>query len=247
MKLKNILAIAFAGSLGLSSVCIADTIVVGAEPAFAPFEYIDNETKELTGFDIELIKAIIESQGHEVEFNTMPFDALIPALLTHTVDVALSAITITDERKKRVDFSNPYYKSGLSILINAQDKDKIKSEADLVGQKICVQIGTTGSYYAQNIKDATVNAFNTAPESYIELKAKGCVAAINDKPVNDYYLVTTKDKSIIAVDQTLSAEDYGIAVAKGDSKMLEIVNKGLLELQQNGTYQKLYDKYFKAQ
>ena len=75
---------------------------VGAEPAYAPFEFIDEETKELTGFDIELIKAIAEVEGYKIEINTMPFDALIPALLTNNVDVILSAITITEERKKKI-------------------------------------------------------------------------------------------------------------------------------------------------
>ena len=106
---------------------------VGAEPAYAPFEFIDEETKELTGFDIELIKAIAEVEGYKIEISTMPFDALIPALLTNNVDVILSAITITEERKKRVAFSVPYYDSGLTILINEKDKDKVF--LDIVSKK----------------------------------------------------------------------------------------------------------------
>lgn len=243
MKISSLIALAFT-SLFVANVSAAEVIRVGAEPAYAPFEYIDNDTKELTGFDIELIAAIAKSQGYDVEYSTMPFDALIPAILTKTIDVALSAITITDERKKRVSFSDPYYQSGLTILINKENAETIKNVDDLKNQTICVQIGTTGSYYASEIEGAKVAQFNTAPESYIELKAKGCVAAINDKPVNDYYLSTTKDSGIISLAQTLSAEYYGIAVGKDDEKMLKIVNDGLAKIKADGTYQKLYEKYF---
>lgn len=220
---------------------------VGAEPSYAPFEFMDENTKQLTGFDIELIDAIAKSQGYSIEITTMPFDGLIPALFTNTIDVALSAITITPERQKRVAFSDPYYESGLSILIREEDKDKIKSVKDLEGQVICTQIGTTGSFYAQKeIKGATASNFNSAPESYLELKAGGCVAAINDRPVNDYYLATNQSSGIISLPQTLSAENYGIAINKNNSEIIEIVNAGFDKIKADGTYDKLYQKWFGA-
>lgn len=244
--LKQKILCGIAALCAVLSVQAEDKIMrVGAEPAYAPFEFIDEETKELTGFDIELIKAIAEVEGYEIEISTMPFDALIPALLTNNVDVILSAITITEERKKRVAFSVPYYDSGLTILINEKDKDKVKSVKDLEGQKICVQIGTTGANYASTqIKDAVVSQFNTAPESYLELKAGGCVAAINDRPVNDYYLATNKSEGIISLPGTLSSESYGIAMRKTDEDMVKAVNDGYQKLKENGTLDKIYSKWF---
>ena len=245
LKQKILCAAAIALCSVVSAQAEDKVMRVGAEPAYAPFEFIDEQTKELTGFDIELIKAIADIEGYKIEINTMPFDALIPALLTNNVDAVLSAITITEERQKRVDFSVPYYQSGLTILINDKDKDNIKSVKDLEGKSICVQIGTTGATYASTqIPGATVSQFNTAPESYLELKAGGCVAAINDRPVNDYYLATGKSEGTISVPGILSSENYGIAVRKGDKEMLEAINSGYKKLQDNGDLDKIYNKWF---
>lgn len=243
-----------AGALALSACAFSfnaqaadeNILRVGAEPAYAPFEFMDENTKELTGFDIELIDAIAKAQGYKIEVSTMPFDALIPALFTNTIDVALSAMTITEERQKRVAFSEPYYESGLTILIREVDKDNIKSADDLKNQKICVQIGTTGAYYAEKIEGATVTNFNSAPESYLELKNGGCVAAINDKPVNDYYLATNQSSGIISLPGTLSAENYGIAINKNNEDVIKLVNEGFSKIKADGTYDALYQKWFGA-
>lgn len=224
----------------------AKVLRVGAEPSYAPFEFMDEQTKELTGFDIDLIAAIAEAEGYTIEITTMPFDGLIPALMTGTIDTALSAMTINEERKKRVDFSEPYYESGLSILIRAADQDKFKTVKDLEGQTICCQIGTTGSFYAAEIPGATVSNFNTAPESYLELRAGGCAAAINDRPVNDYYLNTNSSSGIVSLPDTLSAENYGIAVRKGNEEILSLINSGFDKIKANGVYEKLYTKWFGA-
>ncbi len=242
------IALLSAGAL-FSSVQAAEGQVlrVGAEPSYAPFEFMDEQTKQLTGFDIELIEAIAKAEGYSMEVSTMPFDALIPALFTNTIDVALSAMTITEERLKRVDFSEPYYESGLTILIRQEDKDKIKSVDDLKNETICVQIGTTGAFYAEEqIEGSTVKQFNSAPESYLELKAGGCRAAINDRPVNDYYLATNQSAGIMSLPGTLSAENYGIAVNKGNSEILNLVNSGFAKIKADGTYDKLYQKWFGA-
>ncbi len=224
----------------------AKILRVGAEPSYAPFEFMDENTKQLTGFDIELIDAIAKAQGYTIEVNSMTFDALIPALLSNTIDAALSAMTITEERLKRVSFSEPYYDSGLTILIRKDSADKIKSVEDLKNQPLCVQIGTTGALYAENIEGATVTQFNSAPESYLELKSGGCVAAINDKPVNDYYIAVTKSTDIISLPGTLTAESYGIAVNKNNPEMLQLINDGFAKIKADGTYDKLYQKWFGA-
>ncbi len=232
--------------LSSASAASAQVIRVGAEPAYAPFEFMDENTKQLTGFDIELIDAIAKAEGCTIEVTTMPFDALIPALFTNTIDVALSAMTITEERQKRVAFSEPYYQSGLTILIRNEDKDALKSVKDLEHETICVQIGTTGAYYAEEIPGATVKQFNSAPESYLELKAGGCRAAINDRPVNDYYLATTQSSGIMSLPGTLSAENYGIAINKNNTQMLQLVNSGFAKIKADGTYDRLYAKWFGA-
>ena len=93
-----------------------DLLHVGTEPTFAPFEFLDTKTREFSGFDIDLIKAVADKAGYDVKIMNMGFDALIPALSSGTIDVIASGISITEERQKKVDFTTPYYQSGLSYL-----------------------------------------------------------------------------------------------------------------------------------
>ena len=114
---------------------------VGTEPSFAPFEFQKEGSSEFTGFDMDLIRALGKEMGYKVEIVNMGFDALIPALASGTIDAAISGMSITEERRKAVSFSNPYYKSGLIVMV-PKDNTTIKDYADLVGKTIAVQIGT---------------------------------------------------------------------------------------------------------
>lgn len=246
MKISNFLSMCAFTCLFLTNIGHAETIKVGLEPTLEPFEYYDKQTNELTGFDVELIKAIFQNQGYNISFESMTFDTLIPSLITQEIDVAISTITITNDRRKRVDFSVPYYYSGLSVLINHKDKEKIKDSTDLENQTICAQIGTTGSYYAQEIKNSTVIEDVNYLDSINNLQTGRCIAAINDKPVNDYYLAQTGNNNLIVLPNTLTSESYAIAVVKGNEKILDVINKGISDLKQSGQYQQIYDKYFKC-
>lgn len=217
---------------------------VGSDTAFAPFEFQDEKTKEYVGFDMDLIKAIGKQMGYDdVKVQGVNFDGLIPALQAGNIDAVISAMTITDARKEKVNFSKPYYKSGLTIVVKANN-DAIKGFSDLEGKKIAVQIGTTGATEAKKVKNATIREFNTAPEAFLELKAGGVDAVINDKPVNDYYMTQAAGKDTKSVGEPLTAEDYGIAVAKTNTELIQKIDKALDDLKANGEYEKLYVKWF---
>ncbi len=218
---------------------------VGTEPSFAPFEFMDEKTKTLTGFDIDLINAIADASGFKTEISTMPFDGLIPAILTGSLDVGISAFTITDERRKRVAFSAPYIDAGLGIVIRSALKNEIKGVNDLQGRKLCGQIGTSGAMYSEKIKDAQVTQFNSASETYLELRKGGCDAIINDRPVHAYYMATAKPDDVILLDGYISAESYGIVMNKNNTELQELVNRGFDKIKEDGTYQQIYDKWFK--
>lgn len=215
----------------------------GSDTAYAPFEFQDEKSKEYVGFDVDLIKAIAKQMGAEVEIQSMNFDGLIPALEAGNIDLAVSAMTITDERAQKVNFSKPYYKSGLTIVVKSND-DVIKSFKDLEGKRIAVQIGTTGADEAKKIKDAKIREFNTAPEAFMELKAGGVDAVINDKPVNDYYIKEAGGKDAKQVGDPLTAEDYGIATAKKNTELGDKINKALDEVKKSGEFDKIYEKWF---
>lgn len=164
---------------------------VGTDAGFAPFEFQDEKSKEYVGFDVDLIQAIGKQMGYEVQIQNMNFDGLIPGLEVNTIDVAIAGMSITEARSQKVNFSKPYYKSGLTIVVKS-DNNAINSFKDLEGKKIAVQIGTTGATEAKKIKDAQIREFNNAPEAFMELKAGGVDAVVNDKPVNEYNKVWKK-------------------------------------------------------
>jgi len=228
---------------GKKEAATAKVLKVGSEASFAPFEFQEEGSKEYAGFDMDLIRAIGKQMGYEVQIQNMGFDGLIPGLESNTVDVTISAMTITEERSKKISFSKPYYKSGLTIVVKS-DNTTIKNFADLDGKKIAVQIGTTGADEAKKAKNATIREFNNAPDSFMELKAGGVDAVVNDKPVNDYYIAKTGGKDAKQIGEPLTAEEYGIAVAKKNTELTEKINKALDELKANGEYDKIYMKWF---
>lgn len=220
----------------------AKVLRVGTEPVFAPFEFPKEGSKDLTGFDIELIEALGKQMGYKVEMVSMGFDALIPALNSNNIDVAIAGMTITDERKKVVDFTESYYTSGLMIMVRKDSN--IKSIDDLKGKTIACQIGTTGEKNARNVANAKVTAFNTNDEAVMELKNKGVDAIINDSPVVGYYLAQGGNTSMKTVGDIMEAEQYGLAVKKGNDKLAGEINKALAELKKNGEYDKIYKTWF---
>ena len=244
MMKKFLLSLAVGAALATSAQ--AATISVGTEATFAPFEFMDEQTKQLTGFDMEIIEAVAKEMGDEVRVHNMGFDALIPSLQTGIIDVTVAAMTITPERQKRVDFTDPYYQSGLVIMVRKEDAKKYTNFESLEGQRLCAQIGTTGAMMAKRVKNAKVTEFNSITEAFMELKTKGCTAVINDKPVVDYYLVRRGVETVTTVPQVFDAEHYGMAVKKGNKALIEKLNEGLKRIRANGVYDKIYTKWFGA-
>lgn len=221
----------------------AKVLRVGSHPIFAPFEFQKKDSSEYVGFDMDLIRAIGKQMGYKVEIMNMGFDALIPALGSGNIDVAISGMSITPARKETVLFSAPYYKSGLIVMVK-KDNAEIKSINDLVGKKIAVQIGTTGATKAEKIKDAKVTAFNTNVEASMELKNGGVDAVINDYPVISYYLVQGGSADAKIIGDVIDADEYGIAIKKGNDKLAAEIDKALVELKKNGEYDKIYKTWF---
>lgn len=224
----------------------AEVYNVGSNMAFAPFEYVD-ENNQPAGFEMELIVAIAKAQGAEVKLHNVPFDGLIPSLQTGAIDIAMSGITITDQRKRRVLFSTPYYQSGLAVMVREADKGKYTTIDSVKGKTLCAQIGTTGAITARKFSGKNVKEFNNAPETFMELQSGGCDAVVHDKPVMDYYMARRGTKGVYRLPETLSAEDYGIAVAKNNQKLVDWVNAGLEKIKASGEYDKIYTKWFGAQ
>jgi glutamine transport system substrate-binding protein len=220
------------------------TYTVAFEATFPPFESKDAETGEFVGFDIDLIRAIGEEEGFDVQLMEMGFDGIIAAVQTGNVDLGVSGITIREDRLESVDFSTPYYHSALSIVVRT-DNDTIKGVEDLKGKRIAVQIGTTGADYAKKIEGAKVTEYDAVTDCFLELKNGGADAIVNDNPVNLNY-IKGNEQDYKIVGDTLESEYYGIAVKKGNKELLDKINSGLQKLKDNGKFAELYKKWFEV-
>ena len=220
-------------------------LIVATNPDFAPFEYIDEETGEPTGFDIELITLIAEDQGLTVEVQQMGFDAIVGAVQTGVVDIGASGMSITPERLETVAFSDPYIDAGLSISVK-EDNTTITGEADLQDKTCAVQIGTTGAAKAQELLEAgvlkDVKVLDKVDVVYQELLTGGVDCVINDTPVTKAYISNAGGVKIVGDD--LVSDSYGFAVAKENTELVEKINAGLANLIKNGKYDELIAKYF---
>ncbi len=216
---------------------------VGSSIDFAPFEFQDEGQKDYQGFDMDLIRAIGKELGYEVEVSNIPFDGLIPAMQNKTMDVAISGMTINDERKQNVLFSDPYYQAGLTMVVR-DDEQAIQKFTDLKGHKVAVQIGTTSAEEVKKLEGVEVHEFNTPADCFTELKARGVDAVVNDRPVNDYYIQKSGATGVKALPERLTAEDYGIAMAKDNTELQQKINEALKKLKDNGEYDKIFAKWF---
>ena len=223
------------------------TLTVCSDIPYPPFEKPDDSAPSgYTGFDIELMQEIADGLGVELSVQDTGFDALQSGLTLTSgqCDIAASAMTITKEREANLDFSEPYYDSKQSLLVPT-DSD-IASIDDLSGASVGVQQGTTGkSYTEENAPEGTdIVAFPSDAEMYSAIQGGQVDALLQDLPVNVEH---TKDGAYEIVEEYSTDESYGFAVAEeGKDALLSAVNEQLKKLQDDGTYDKIYDSYFAA-
>lgn len=222
-------------------------IIVGSDTAYPPFENVVNG--ETVGFDVDMVKAIGERIGYEVEFKTYKFDALIAGMQAGTeFDMIASAMTITDERKEAIDFSDPYINSNQSLAVAADSTianvDGLKS-----GDKVGVQSGTTGEKWAQDNlapKGITVTPYDDILAAFNALSAADVTGVINDAPISQD-VVKDEARKAKVVAEIETGEQYGFAFNKENTGLRDAVNAALAEIKEDGTYVEIYKKWFGAE
>lgn len=223
------------------------TYIIGTEPYFPPFEYAEeNNSKNIVGFDVDLINAIAADQGFKVQWKDLEFDALIPALQSGQIDMIASGMTITEEREKAVDFTEPYINAGLALAV-AAGNEEIKSVDDLQGKVAAVQQGSTGSHEAEKLKaeGRIGNIIYLAHVNDIILNIQNGRAdfTINDLPVTQAFM--SQNPGVIKiVDDEITSDSYGFAVKSGNTELLTMLNQGLANVKEDGTYDQIMAKYF---
>lgn len=215
-------------------------LTMATNATFPPYEYY--EGNDIVGIDAEIAKAIADKLGLKLEIQDMEFNSIITAVQSGKADIGLAGMTVTDERKQSVDFSDSYATGIQSVIV--KDGSSIKSIDDLKGKKIGVQLATTGDIYAKDdFGEENVEEYNKGADAVMALTSGKIDAVIIDNQPAKSFVETTDGLQILDTDYV--QEDYAAAIAKGNDDLLNAVNGALKELKEDGTIQKILDKYIK--
>ncbi|MBZ0331437.1 transporter substrate-binding domain-containing protein [Halomonas sp. ANAO-440] len=243
---QTLLVSSLALGLGFSAAALADrpTVKVVTDPSFVPFEMLDPDTGEMIGFDMDIINEVAERAGFEVDLTTMEFAGIIPAVQTGSQEIAIAGVTITEERAEIVDFSDPYYDSGLQIIVRA-DNDSVETIEDLEGLSVATRIGSTSYDFLQDTlgDSADITPYPGNSDMYMALLGRNVDAAFYDAPNVSYFSQTRGEGRTKVVGPLYEGQQYGIVFHKG-SQWVEPVNEALAEMQEDGTYDEIYEKWF---
>jgi len=240
--------IAAAIILGLgSTTAFAQTpssVNVATDPSFVPFEMLDPDTGEMIGFDMDIINEVAERAGFEVNLTTMEFSGIIPAVQTGSQEIAIAGTTITEERAQVVDFSDPYYDSGLQIIVRA-DNEEVSSIEDLEGLSVATKIGSTSYDFLQQElgEDADITPYPGTADMYMALLGRNVDAVLYDAPNVAYFSQTRGEGRTKVVGPLYEGQQYGIVFHKG-SEWVEPTNEALAAMREDGTYNEIYTKWF---
>jgi polar amino acid transport system substrate-binding protein len=208
-------------------------------------EMVD-ENKEIVGFDIDLMKAAAEKGGFTVEFQNTAWDGIFAGLAAGVYDAVISSVTITEERKKTMDFSVPYINAG-QILIVPQATSGVDELADLKGKSVGAQIGTTGSFEVEKISGVELLTYDEIGLAFEDLANGRIDAVVADTPVAaDYALMNPNYKGRLKiVGEPFTDEYYGVAVKKDNKEILDAINKGLNAILNTDTYKNIENEWLR--
>lgn len=228
----------------LEKVKKAGVLKIGLEDSFPPMEFRDSKNT-LQGFDVDMANAIGKKLGVKTEFVSTDFSGIILALNSGKFDAIISGMSITDERKKQIDFSEAYVMAG-QIVIVKDENTEVKSVSDLKGKTVGVELGTTGEKSASKLSGLKeVKKYDKATEALQDLAAGRIDAVIIDEPVGRYYVTNaSKNGKYKVLSEKLTSEPMGIGFRKGDKELEEAVQKAVNELKKDGTMSKISTKWF---
>ena len=216
-------------------------LYVGTNAEFVPFEY--REGDQIVGFDVDLINEIAKIMKQDIEVVDMAFDGLLPALQSKKIDIIIAGMTANEERKKFVNFSEPYYNSQQSILVHKDNNDIIGFDS-LEGKNVGVVLGYTGDLIVSEMSNVNSQKYGATSEAVIALKSKKVDAVVLDYEPAKQYFNQNDDLKLVITDS--KNEEYAIAMRKEDTELLKKVNDALNTIKENGTYDMLIEKYFES-
>lgn len=214
------------------------TLIVGTNSEFEPFEFYDEETRSVVGFDMDMAQYIADYMGMQLHIEDMNFNGLCTAVGRGKVDIVIAGMSVDEERLLVVDFSDPYFTSTLSILVN--QNSSINSAQDLVGKKVGVQLGTTADIFLSDYVECEVERYNSATEAAMDL-ANGNIDAVivDEQPAKKI----AANLNLIILEEPLGQEEYAIIIKKGNDELTQKVNEAIAAMKADGTYDKLLEKW----
>ena len=221
-------------------------LVIATDATWPPMEYVDEYTKEIVGFDIDFMKAVADAGGFGVEFKSTAWDGIFAGLATDKYDAIISSVTITEERKKEMDFSKPYVNAG-QLLVVQKNLKGVAALADLKGKTAGAQIGTTGAFEIEKVKGVTLKSYDEIGLAFEDLVNGRIAAVVCDTPVAANYALqnqTYKGKLKIA-GVAFTQEFYGVVVKKGNTQVLDMINAGIDKVLDTKKYDELKKKWLK--
>lgn len=223
----------------------AKKYTIATDTVFAPFEFTDADNN-FVGIDIDIMNAIAEDQGFEVEFNSLGFDAALMAVEAGQAEGVIAGMSITDDRKAKFDFSEAYYEADVTMAVAANSD--ITSYEALKGLNVAIKTGTNGADFAKSIADEygfTITEFKDSPTMYQDVIVGNSAACFEDYPVMAYNI---KQGAKLQIPEGINeaGSSYGFAVKKGqNAELVELFNAGLENIKANGIYDEIVDKYTK--
>ncbi|MFD1397498.1 basic amino acid ABC transporter substrate-binding protein [Kroppenstedtia eburnea] len=230
---------------GGKSAGTATELRVGTDAQYPPFEKQEGNG-EITGFDIEIISAVAKAEGMKVSVKHTGWDPLFEAVKRGKIDAGISAMTITEDRLKSYDFSDPYFEAKQLLLVPVNSK--VKTLKDLKGKQIGVQSGTTGEEVTKKAFGKTysgIRGYDDTPAAIEDLVNGRVDGVVADNGVVRFFMKQLDDRKFKVIeDPSFEAEHYGIVVKKGNTELLDKINSGLKKIKEDGTYDQIHSKYF---
>ncbi|MBD8495957.1 cystine ABC transporter substrate-binding protein [Pseudomonas syringae] len=219
------------------------TLNVGLEGTYPPFSFVD-ENGKLTGFEVELAEALAKELGVKAKVQPSKWDGILAALESKRLDIVVNQVTISEERKKKYDFSTPYTVSGIQAMTRKDTAASIKTAQDLAGKKVGLGLGTNyEQWLKENVPGAVIRTYDDDPTKIQDLSVGRIDVILVDRLAALEMQQKTKDK-LVAAGEAFSRQESGIALRKGEPELLAAIDDALAKLRKDGTLKKLSEKYF---
>lgn len=246
---KNRIISGIAAALMLFTACVSftgcesqkKTLIMATNAEFPPYEYYEGD--KVVGIDAEIAAAIAADMGYTLVIEDMAFDSIIAAVQSGKADIGAAGMTVSEDRLKSIDFSDPYTTASQVIIV--KNDSVVATPDDLVGKRVGVQLGTTGDIYSEDIEDVTIERYNKGFEAVQALLQDKIDAVIIDREPAKVYI--SQNEGLKILDESFTDEEYAIAVAKGNDELLEKVNESIKRLKESGELQAIIDKYISAE